>query len=62
LQGEKRRQEEKAGVIRAASKGLAAFSLAAINLRCLQDGTGRLLGEQYRTFAGLMEADTANYR
>lgn len=60
LKGEKARAEAKAVASR--SKRTGDFSLGIVNLRSVQDGTGELLAGQYKTFAGLLDTDAANYR
>lgn len=60
LKGDKARAEAKALVSR--SKRTGEFSLSVVNLRAVQDGTGELLAEQYKTFAALLDNDAANYR
>jgi cohesin loading factor subunit SCC2 len=60
LKGEKARAEAKAIVSK--SKRTGDFGLAVVNLLAVQDGTGELLAAQYKTFAGLLDNDTANYK
>jgi cohesin loading factor subunit SCC2 len=60
LKGEKARAEAKAIVSK--SKRTGDFGLAVVNLLAVQDGTGELLAAHYKTFAGLLDSDTANYK
>jgi cohesin loading factor subunit SCC2 len=60
LKGEKARAEAKVVVGR--SKKLEAFGLNVVNLRAVLDGTGDLWAAQYKTFAGLLDNDAANYK
>lgn len=60
LKGERARAEGKAMVSR--SRRLDAFGLSVVNLRSVLDGTGELWAAQYKTFAGLLDNDAANYK
>lgn len=60
LKGERARAEAK--VVVARRKKLEAFSLNVVNLRAVLDGTGDLWAAQYKTFAGLLDNDAANYK
>lgn len=60
LKGERARAEAKAVASR--NKRCGDFALSVVNLRCVQDGTGELLAEQYKTFAALLDNDASNYK
>lgn len=60
LKGERYRNEVKALVSR--DKRMADFGLGVVNLRALDDATGELLCEQFKTFRGLLDNDAANYK